>query len=113
MYQFTSSTVPGCRAPHFWLPNHSSLYDVLGRYYTLIRTDPAVDVSGIVSAAATRNIPLSVLDIDTQEARALYPRKLTLVRPDQHVAWRGDKEPMVPGELMDLMRGSVMARAAA
>jgi 2-polyprenyl-6-methoxyphenol hydroxylase-like FAD-dependent oxidoreductase len=113
MYQFTSSTVPGCRAPHFWLPNHSSLYDVLGRYYTLIRTDPAVDVSGIVSAAATRNIPLSVLDIDTQEARALYPRKLTLVRPDQHVAWRGDKEPVVPGELMDLMRGSVMARAAA
>jgi 2-polyprenyl-6-methoxyphenol hydroxylase-like FAD-dependent oxidoreductase len=113
MYEFTSSSVPGCRAPHFWLPNHSSLYDVLGPYYTLLRLDPTVDASGLVEAAAARNIPLSVLDIATPEARSLYSHKLTLVRPDQHVAWRGNTQPAAPGELMALLSGAGMATASA
>ena len=28
-----------------------------------------------------------------KDARALYPEKLVLARPDQHVAWRGDALP--------------------
>jgi hypothetical protein len=28
------------------------------------------------------------------------------VRPDQHVAWRGDDEPEVPSDLMDIIRGA-------
>ena len=73
--------------------------------YTLIRLDPTVRVAGIVEAAARRGVPLAVLDVDAADARALYARKLVLVRPDQHVAWRGDEEPAVPMELIDLVRG--------
>jgi hypothetical protein len=35
MAEFTPSTVPGCRAPHFWLRNGRSTYDLLGPGYTL------------------------------------------------------------------------------
>src|SRR5262245_25132682 len=115
IYDFTPSAVPGCRAPHFWLDSRRSLYDMLGPDYSLIRFDPTVRISGLVDVAARRRVPLSVLDIAAPEARALYGRNLVLVRPDQHVAWRGDGEPVAPAELIDLVRGasSVSARSAA
>jgi hypothetical protein len=109
MTEFTPSTVPGCRAPHLWLAGRRSLYDVLGPYYTIIRSDPAADVTSLVEAAQARGIPLTVLDLDGEEAKALYTRKLTLVRPDQHVGWRGDEPPGTPLALMDLMRGAAGA----
>jgi 2-polyprenyl-6-methoxyphenol hydroxylase-like FAD-dependent oxidoreductase len=105
MHEFTSSTVPGCRVPHLWLSDRHSLYDALGPGYTLIRLDPAVHISGLVEAAARRRVPLTVLDIDAPDARNLYARKLVFVRPDQHVAWRGDEQPAVPMDLIDLVRG--------
>jgi 2-polyprenyl-6-methoxyphenol hydroxylase-like FAD-dependent oxidoreductase len=105
MHDFTPSTVPGCRAPHLWLSNRRSLYDALGPGYTLIRLDPTADATEIIQAAAKRGVPLAVLDIDTAEARALYARELTLVRPDQHVAWRGNEQPINALGLIDLVRG--------
>jgi len=98
--------VPGCRLPHRWLYNGQSLYDALGRGYTLLRFDPSVHVSGLVEAAAQRRVPLKILDVDLSDGRALYARKLVLVRPDQHVAWRGDDAPAASGELIDRLRGA-------
>jgi hypothetical protein len=112
MHDFASSTVPGCRAPHLWLGDHRSLYDALGPNYTLIRRDPTAQASEIAQAAAQRGVPLVVLDIDTPEARALYARKLTLVRPDQHVAWRGDEQPTCPLGLIDVVRGAAVTRTS-
>lgn len=106
MSDFTPSTVPGCRAPHVWLDDGQSLYDALGQQYTLIRLDPAIDVDGIVGAAARRSLHLPVLDIVAPDVRTLYARKLVLVRPDQHVAWRDDAEPANPADLIDLIRGA-------
>lgn len=105
MGTFTSSTVPGCRVPHLWLEGRRSLYDALGPDYTLLRLDPTARVTGIVEAAAERSVPLTVVDVKAPEARELYRRKLVLVRPDQHVAWRGDEEPAAPLDLIDLVRG--------
>jgi hypothetical protein len=97
--------------PHLWLSDRHSLYDALGPGYTLIRLDPAVHISGLVEAAARRRVPLTVLDIDAPDARNLYARKLVFVRPDQHVAWRGDEQPAVPMDLIDLVRGGRRASA--
>ena len=115
MYDFTQSSVPGCRAPHLWLDGRRSLYDTFGPEYTLLRFDPTVRISGLVQAAARSRVPLAVLDIDVPDARRLYGRNLVLVRPDQHVAWRGDAEPAAPAELIDLVRGAraVSSRNAA
>ena len=106
MGTFTSTTVPGCRAPHMWIEGRRSLYDAMGSDYTLLRLDPTVRVNGIVTAAAQRGLPLAVLDVKSREVSEFYRHKLVLVRPDQHVAWRGDAEPADPLDLVDLVRGA-------
>jgi 2-polyprenyl-6-methoxyphenol hydroxylase-like FAD-dependent oxidoreductase len=106
LYDFRQSTVPGCRTPHLWLRDGRSLYDALGSDYTLLRFGPDVDVEDLVAAAAHRDVPMEVLDVEADEAAALYPRKLLLSRPDQHVAWRGDRQPHDPVALIDRVRGA-------
>jgi FAD binding domain-containing protein/aromatic ring hydroxylase-like protein len=106
MYEFSQSTVPGCRTPHLWLRDGRSLYDALGSDFTLLRFDPKVEISALVEAAAHRAVPMAVVDVDADEAAALYPYKLFLSRPDQHVAWRGDKPPDDPLALVDQVRGA-------
>jgi 2-polyprenyl-6-methoxyphenol hydroxylase-like FAD-dependent oxidoreductase len=112
MGTFESSTVPGCRAPHLWLGGGRSLYDEMGPAYTLLRFDPTASVAGIVDAAAKRKVPLTVLDVKAPEARELYRHTFVLVRPDQHVAWRGVAEPAAPVDLIDLLRGARVAPAS-
>ena len=111
MGSYTPSSVPGCRAPHLWLEGRRSLYDALGPGYTLLRLDSTLDVSGIVDAAARRRVPLAVMDLNGAEAREAYSRKLALVRPDQHVAWRAEAAPGDPLALIDVMRGSRVNQA--
>ncbi|HVV92651.1 MAG TPA: FAD-dependent oxidoreductase [Hyphomicrobiales bacterium] len=110
---YTPSTVPGCRAPHLWLDDGRSLYDAMGPGFSLLRLDPAVEVEGLLAAAAARGVPLDLVDVRSDEAAALYDRKLVLARPDRHVAWRGDRVPADPEALIDLVRGATMAPAAA
>jgi hypothetical protein len=47
-----------------------------------------------------------VLDMDADQSASLYPRKLVLSRPDQHVAWRGDELPKDSMGLIDRVRGA-------
>ena len=42
-----------------------------------------------MAAAASRGLPLHVLQGDAPDLVKVYDRQLLLVRPDQHVAWRG------------------------
>ena len=103
---FTPSTVPGCRAPHFWLADGRSLYDAFGQGYTLLRFDRTVDVRPLLAAAQTRRLPLTVLDIEGVTVPEAYRHALLLVRDDEHVAWRGDVIPANPVALVDLLRGA-------
>jgi 2-polyprenyl-6-methoxyphenol hydroxylase-like FAD-dependent oxidoreductase len=105
MGDFTASTVPGCRAPHFWLSDGRSLYDAFGTDYTLLRFDPSLDVTPLLAAAAVHGMPLSVLDIDGADVPAEYRHKLVLCRPDQHIAWRGDALPGDATTWVDKLRG--------
>jgi 2-polyprenyl-6-methoxyphenol hydroxylase-like FAD-dependent oxidoreductase len=106
MGRFVSSSVPGCRAPHVWLPDGRSVYDAMGDGFAILRFDRSVSVAGLAEAAGRRRVPLTVLDIEDAPAREAYARKLALVRPDRHVAWRGDAEPAEAGDLIDLVRGA-------
>jgi hypothetical protein len=111
MGTFTSTTVPGCRVPHVWVEGRS-LYDAMGPDYTLLRLEPTTHIGGLVAAAAQRGLPLAVLDVGSCEAPQLYRHKLVLVRPDQHVAWRGDAEPADALGLVDLVRGATRTSKA-
>ena len=109
MAAFTPSTVPGCRTPHVWLRDGRSLYDALGPWFSLLRFDPAVDVTPLTDAAARRGVPLDVLDVQSDEAVTVYNRALVLSRPDRHVAWRGNALPSDPLAVVDVIRGAAKA----
>lgn len=93
MSEFTVSSVPGCRVPHFWLSDTESLLDKLGSGYVLLRTDKAADTSAFEQSANEQDMPLTVLDVmPPPEVAQYYPEPLILVRPDHHVAWRGQRQ---------------------
>jgi 2-polyprenyl-6-methoxyphenol hydroxylase-like FAD-dependent oxidoreductase len=101
---YTPSTVPGCRTPHLWCEDGVSLYDAMGPEFTLLKFDSAADVAALESAARQRGVPLKVLQI--KPTAAVYDgSRLVLSRPDQHVAWRGDRLPPDPLALIDHVRG--------
>lgn len=104
MSGYTPSTVPGCRAPHFWLGEGRSLYDALGPEYTLVRFDPALDVSKAMDVACAAGFPLALLDITDRPNGVPVDDPLWIVRPDQHIAWRGQAPPDDPEALIDRLR---------
>lgn len=85
-------TNPGSRLPHIFLADGQSLYDRLGLYFTLLAFADA-DTGGLEAAADALGIPMAVVRLDQPGLRDLYERNLLLVRPDQHIAWRGDVAP--------------------
>lgn len=105
MSEYTPSTVPGCRVPHYWLADGTSLYDAMEDGFVLLRLDPGIAVDGMLAAARTRAMPLQVLDLDPQDAPPAYANALVLVRPDRHIAWRGDEQPADPAALIDRVSG--------
>jgi 2-polyprenyl-6-methoxyphenol hydroxylase-like FAD-dependent oxidoreductase len=109
---YTPSSVPGGRAPHFWLDDGrgfgSSLFDRLGTGFTLLRLGGnAPSGLALVQAAAGAGIPCDLLDCPDGDARDLYGCDLALIRPDQHVAWRGNQLPADCDRLLAQLNGSV------
>ena len=86
---YEPSSRPGCLAPHMWLTETMSLYDCFGQGLTLLVRQPE-RASVAIKQAGELAIPLKLVRMP-EESRALYPRELTLVRPDQHICWRGDE----------------------
>ncbi len=100
------SSVPGGRAPHVWLGRGDSLFDHFGPGFTLLRLGGAAPGGRALEAAAReRRIPLTVLSVDLPQARELYACDLALIRPDQHVAWRGSGLPADPDALLARVTG--------
>ena len=90
--RYLPSTWPGLRVPSVFVSGGEALFDLLGRGFTLLRF-AAVDTGALEIAARERGLPLHVLDVRDDDARRIYQRDLVLVRPDHHVAWRGNAEP--------------------
>lgn len=106
---YRPSTVPGGRLPHLWLPagegSRRSVFDLLGSGFTLLRNGPdAPSVERLRDAAAARGIPLTVVELPAS-ARDCYRCGLLLVRPDQHIGWRGDAVPEDAGAVLEKLVG--------
>jgi 2-polyprenyl-6-methoxyphenol hydroxylase-like FAD-dependent oxidoreductase len=107
---YTQTARPGSRAPHVWLGPDVSTLDLFGRGFALLRFgDDAPSGETLVQAAARRGLPLATTMIDDQAARDIYLRRLVLVRPDGHVAWRSDDAPLAEeaARIVDVVRGAV------
>ena len=94
MNDYAPSAVPGGRAPHAWLEDGRSLYDTFGFEFSLLRLGAkAPDGGGFAKVAAKRGMPLAIVDLPQDPLRDLYEADLALIRPDQIVAWRGNRVP--------------------
>jgi 2-polyprenyl-6-methoxyphenol hydroxylase-like FAD-dependent oxidoreductase len=107
---FVPSAGVGARAPHAWLAPGRSTLDLFGNGFVLLRFGPtSIAADQLVQAAALRRVPLDVVDVPNREIAALYERALVLVRPDGHIAWRGDAPPEDATALIDRVRGAANA----
>jgi 2-polyprenyl-6-methoxyphenol hydroxylase-like FAD-dependent oxidoreductase len=102
---YTPHTRPGARAPHMWLSDGRPLQDVVGNGYTLLDFDGDSDTSEFEAAFRAIGAPLTVLRLDEPHMRQLYDRSMFLLRPDMHIAWRGDQAPARVGKLVDRVTG--------
>jgi 2-polyprenyl-6-methoxyphenol hydroxylase-like FAD-dependent oxidoreductase len=91
---YVPTTWPGARLPHVWLDDGTALHDRIGDGFTLLRLGGTqADTTGLTQAMRATGAPLSVLDIADDTPRAVYGYDLLLLRPDLHVAWRGNAPP--------------------
>ena len=108
MTRYEPTSRPGGRAPHAWVTEGWSVLDLFGRGFVLLRFgEPESGDNPLAEAARHRGVPLSVHDIARADIAALYQRRLILIRPDGHVAWRGDSPPADPLSVIDRVRGAV------
>ena len=104
---YTPSAHPGCLAPHLWLIDGSSLYDHFGDGFTLLVTEGELDdADAFAATAAKRGVPVKVLAPNDERLRERYEARFALIRPDQHVAWRGNVLPPDPASLIDRLTGT-------
>ncbi|MGH6769626.1 MAG: FAD-dependent monooxygenase [Xanthobacteraceae bacterium] len=104
---FVPSARPGARAPHAWLRDGRSILDLFGHGFVLLRFGPdAPEGSALESAAAKAGVPLKAVAIAEPHVQQLYGRRLVLVRPDGHVAWRGDQMPADGNLVIEAIRGA-------
>ncbi len=84
---YVPSACPGGRAPHAWLDDGASLYDMFGFEWTLLQFG---EIASAVVADAVRALGVEVRLVTLPASlRDLYEADLALIRPDQIVAWRG------------------------
>jgi 2-polyprenyl-6-methoxyphenol hydroxylase-like FAD-dependent oxidoreductase len=104
---YVPSTWPGVRAPHVWLQDGRSTLDLFGRGFTLlVLSAKDQNASAFTAAARKVGLPLDIVSLDEPPVRKVYDRPLVLVRPDGHVAWRGDSVPDNAEEIIDRARGA-------
>jgi len=104
---YTPTTRPGARAPDAWLGKNRAVTDLFGRGFVLLALGAAPPkAENLEQAAAARGVPLKTVFVTEPDIADLYQQALVLVRPDGHVAWRGEAPPADAGQVIDLIRGA-------
>ncbi|BCG24650.1 monooxygenase [Pseudomonas tohonis] len=105
---YRPTTWTGSRLPSAFRADGTAVFDQLGydRFTLLALGADEGEIAALCEAAAECRVPLAVLRLDEPHLARLYPRRLLLVRPDQHVCWRGDSLPDDCHRLFNLIRGA-------
>ena len=104
---YVPSTWPGTRLPHVWLKDHTAPQDRIGYgdHYTLLRLDGRADAAGLDTAFEAIGAPFKLLALDEPHAREIFGCDLMLLRPDMHIAWRGNRPPEDAAKLARMATG--------
>jgi 2-polyprenyl-6-methoxyphenol hydroxylase-like FAD-dependent oxidoreductase len=101
---YVPSTWPGSRLPHLFLADGTAVYDRLGLWYTLIAFGDT-PTNTLMDAAKAAGVPVKLLMLDDAHARDVYGANLLVVRPDQHIAWRGEAVPTDTAAIVAALKG--------
>jgi 2-polyprenyl-6-methoxyphenol hydroxylase-like FAD-dependent oxidoreductase len=98
------------RAGHHLVPQKLSsgrdVFEELGRGFTLLAFgSQEADTSGFEQAAASCRVPLKVVRDSYADGRLKYECRMILVRPDQYIAWIGDRAPTDAAAVMRRVAG--------
>ncbi len=97
---------PGCRAPHAWLEGGQSTLDLFGKGFVLLSFGPrAVNAEAFTTTAKKSGVPVDHIHLTQADLAELYEKNFVLVRPDGHVAWRGDSIPQDAHGLLSAVTG--------
>jgi hypothetical protein len=88
-----------------WLKDGRALQDVLGDDYTLLDLRGDCDAAPLMDEFRALRAPLHVLRLDEERVLSVYGASVFLLRPDLHIAWRGDSPPSDPAGLAALATG--------
>lgn len=104
-HQWRQNSYPGSRAPHAWLETGQSTLDLFGHQFMLMCFQKPQIIEAFEKVCQQKSVPFASVQIDRLEIANLYERAYVLVRPDGHVAWRGDTAPKDLDALIDRIRG--------
>ena len=82
-------------------------WDKLGSFFTLIElTGNSDGAAKFGAAAASRGIPLNILEIEDPGLKEAYDIEAILVRPDEFIAWSGSINGDDAGQILDRVVGA-------
>lgn len=102
---YLPNATPGVRLPHVWREDGSPVHEGLGNDYTLLALEPDGDTASIEAAMKRIGAPMQLARMPEAHLRRIYEKRLLLIRPDLHVAWRGDRLPDDADALARLVTG--------
>ena len=104
--EYNPNVWPGSRLPHCWLDDGSALQDQLPETYILLSLGKKpLDTSKLRQSYEKIGAPVAEVRIESNRLRDLYGFDLLILRPDMHVAWRGNDAPPNPQEIASISTG--------
>ena len=104
--EYNPNVWPGSRLPHCWLDDGSALQDQLPETYVLLSLGKkSLDTSKLRQSYEKIGAPVAEVRIESNRLRDLYGFDLLILRPDMHVAWRGNDAPPNPQEIASISTG--------
>ncbi len=104
--EYNPNVWPGSRLPHCWLDDGSALQDQLSETYILLSLGKKpLDTSKLRQSYEKIGAPVAEVRIESDRLRDLYGFDFLVLRPDMHVAWRGNDAPPNPQEIASISTG--------
>lgn len=105
---YRPTTQPGARLPSAFRADGTAVFDQLDPSgFTLLAVGAsAEECMPMLAAARNARVPLSVLELGEAYLQLLYEKRFVLVRPDQHVVWRGETIPSACQHIIATVSGA-------
>lgn len=104
--EYTPTTWPGARPPSLVLDGGTPIYERFAPSFTLVDFAGDGRAAPLLEAAAAQGLPVSHTVVRDGTARQVWERDLVLLRPDHHVAWRGNQAHPDPAAVVRRARGA-------